>query len=229
MKFKLNYLFLLLLIITFIFGYFYFFQISPFIEKPLPIYNSNERQNDHDSDIDLKNKIIYFLYNLEAYKLHSNILDNTKPKIYVIITDEINNNLSLEYYNQPNYILETNFYSFYIENNEVINSDDILNDNNYDLGFIIKKDFFNSDINTNTILENIEKGNIKINVISDEKTLILKGYKVLYDKFKKIQEKNNEITGNFVNIRPLKSVKIFNLFFIFLFASFVGLLIEREK
>lgn len=251
---KLNYVFLFFLILIFILGYIYFFQISPVIEKKIDfqVIEKTNYNNMGNEELDIIIKLLYFLYKLDLYKLHDNFLNKEKPLILIELIDD---NL---YNNNSNIITENNnFYAFSVVNNNIIfldkenypsyyNFKENFNyDNNvsklFDLEIIFKKDFLYGDIKKfddfNYIISNIKQGNIIFNILTDEKNLVLKGYKVLYDKFSskfsEFDEKNlnNKITGNFFNFtnKSLKTFKIFELILLLFFSFFVGILIEKEK
>ena len=67
------------------------------------------------------------------------------------------------------------------------------------------------------------QGKITMEILADETTLALKGYKTLYDKF----SNSNKITGEVVKLNPSQFQNSINLFFLLFISLILGLIIEK--
>ncbi|MEM2138888.1 MAG: hypothetical protein QXM96_01925 [Candidatus Woesearchaeota archaeon] len=240
---KLRLIFIFIIAAFFILNFFYFTQLSPILEKPKKINNiENEIFQEKKSDNHIKyaeenSNIIVFLKTLEVNKLHNDIINNENPAILVYLYKNFSDLVFV--YN----IIDKNIFLINIseindkekkQKSDIINQ--IINRENIDIGIFLNENSFKSNFSDiDSIIYNIRRENIKINIYSDEKELLLKGYLVLYEKFKDIFNKNqeidNKITGDivfFVN-KPLRTLKIFQLINIILFSLLVWLIFERER
>ena len=182
-------------------GYVYFFQISPaFVDKPeldKPVITDETTEVEEE-------EIMYLLNELDAYKLHVDPLTKELPIIKVIINDA-----NKEYY-----------YTILENQLEVIEDGDpdiILNGDTEQIIEIMSSDNFDD-----AVVNAFYDGKIDLEIISDEKTLALKGYKSIYDKM------SNGITGNVVNLNPKRINNSLNLSLIFFVSTIIGLIIEKE-
>ncbi len=140
--------------------------------------------------------IIYLLNELNAYKLHNDPFTKEPPVIKIIVSNEN--------------------YFFTVEDNEIKES---LEDNNPDIVLTTTKEkiFELMESSENALTEDME-----IEILSDEKTLALKGYKIIYDEFSK-----NQITGEVINLKPEGYLRGINLSFLFFVSAIIGLIIEK--
>jgi hypothetical protein len=192
------FLFILLLLAV---GYFYFFQLSPvFVNKPVI-----------EKPTTLENKEIYFIHiayllnELDAYKLHKEAFTGELAVIEV-------------------YIKDTGQH-FFVQVNEgkligiEVGKPDLVISTKKETLFRI----FEGDIEKR-VFSAVSDGSITLNLISDEKTLALKGYKVIYDKISK-----NTITGNLIGgLYPTGFIRGLELVLFLLFSLTVFMILEKE-
>ena len=72
------------------------------------------------------------------------------------------------------------------------------------------------------VIELYSNGIIDVDIVADEATLALKGYKSLYDNFA-----SNEITGNLVKLDAKTYTKGLNLSLLFFIALILHLIMEK--
>lgn len=176
-------------------GYMYFFQISPtFVNKPeLEMPNQEFLTENH---------VEFLLNELGAYKLHKDPFTGEQPYIEVVSED-------VSYY-------------ITVENNQV----KVIDYCQPDLKIYGKPDVLLQMFQSKNIEEEITRlfldGDLSIEILADEKTLALKGYKTIYDAVSE-----NELTGNVVLLNPIEITKGMNLSFLFLVSLVIGLIIEK--
>jgi hypothetical protein len=202
-KGKLSHIFFFLFILLMLgVGYFYFFQISPTfvnkpqMEKPLDLEN-NDSTNFR--------QISYMLNELGAYKLHEDLLTGEMPVIEVDVEDT------------------GQVFFAQIEKGEIKET----RTKKPDIRISAKKETF-SGIFMGTIdrsvVSAVSDGSMIIDILSDERSLALKGYKSIYDSLSQ-----NAMTGNFVGkLNPIGFVRGIEIFLFLLFALTVGMIIEKE-
>lgn len=193
--------FFFFLILVFGVGYFYFFQISPvFVSKPViekpSVIESQEIDFSHVS---------FLLNELDAYRLHKDAFTGDFPIIEVYIEDT----------NQDFFVQVNEGKLIEIESGKP------------DLTLSTKKEILfrilEGDIETN-VFNAISTGAIGIEIVSDEKTLALKGYKAIYDKISK-----NTITGNLIGgLYPAGFIRGIEIMLFLLFSLTVFMILERE-
>jgi len=187
--------FILALFLILSIGYVYFFQISPtFVNKPELEKPSQEFLTE--------NHVEFLLNELGAYKLHKDPFTGEPPYIEVVV-DEVS-------------------YYITVENNEI----KIIEHCDPDLRIYSNPEVLLQMFQSKNIEEEITKlfleGKISIEILADEKTLALKGYKTIYDAIS-----DNELTGNVVLLNPIEITKGMNLSFLFLVSFIIGLIIEK--
>ena len=176
-------------------GYFYFFQISPtFVNKP-----TLEKPS---QDFLTENHIEFLLNELGAYKLHKDPFTGEPPYIE-IVADEIS-------------------YYITVENNNVKIIDSCEPDLRIYGSTEVLLNIFQSQNLEAEITNLFLQGDLSIEILADEKTLALKGYKTIYDAVSE-----NEVTGNVVKLNVEGVTKGMNLSFLFLISFVIGLIIEK--
>jgi hypothetical protein len=199
-------IFLLSIALTMGIGYVYFFQISPtFVQRPEienPLSFNGEITFEH---------ITYLLTELEAYKLHNIPFTDEEPIIQVFIYDT-----------NQNFLVK-------VVNNEFRQTTDF---ETPDIKIIALKStlqgFFEGKNEEDIIVEALSKGEIKLELIKDEKTLALKGYKILYDKITSKNEITGGVTIKLSKLNPLGFTRSINLALLVLSSIMIGLILEKE-
>ena len=179
-------------------GYCYFFIISPtFVNKPdleIPLVIEGEEVTEE--------QVFYVLNELDAYKLHGDPFSDEPAIIELQFEDSsmlveiIDNNFVASDNMAPDIIIE-------IPKEEVIN---LINEEDFD----------------SAVIELYSNGIIDVDIVADEATLALKGYKSLYDNFA-----SNEITGNLVKLDAITYTKGLNLSLLFFIALILHLIMEK--
>lgn len=192
-------LFLLLFVAVLGVGYAYFFVLSPsFIEKPeleFPEIIENESFSEE--------QIFYVLNEIDAYKLHNDPFNDEPPIIEFIIEKE---NLLV--------VVEDNKF----ESLEQGIPDLRIYSTKEDLyGLLQGNDFEKS------LLDKYNKGDIDIEIVADEATLALKGYKAIYDKI----SSSDKITGNVVKLNPANYTNGLNISLLFFIALILELILRK--
>jgi hypothetical protein len=182
-------------------GYFYFFQLSPiFVNKPL-IEKPTTVEN---KEIDFTH-ISYILNELDAYKLHKEAFTGELAVIEVFIEDtgqhffvQVNDGKLIEIETgKPDLMLSTKKETIF-----------------WVFGGNIEKSVFSA----------VSDGSIKLDIVSDEKTLALKGYKAMYDRISK-----NTITGNLIGgLYPTGFIRGIELVLFLLFSLTIFMILEKE-
>jgi hypothetical protein len=192
------FMFILLLLAV---GYFYFFQLSPiFVNKPL----IEKPATVENKEIDFTH-ISYILNELDAYKLHKEAFTGELAVIEVFIEDTGQH--------------------FFVQVNEGKLVE--IETGKPDLTLSTKKEtifrIFGDTIEKN-VFSAVSDGSIKLDIISDEKTLALKGYKAIYDKISK-----NTITGNLIGgLYPTGFIRGIELALFLLFSLTIFMILEKE-
>ena len=154
------------------------------LEKPFIPENIDEYKIFKEGEEIITDEHIEFLTNeIGAYKLHSDPITKEPPEMEFRITD-------------TNQIFTIKIVDGKPKSTpgEADNPDIKI----YGKQIIILEILSSDDLNSK-IVEKAESQEIGLNVLADEKTLALKGYKAIYDAF----TKNNQITGNVVEkIKP---------------------------
>ncbi len=177
-------------------GYAYFFVVSPgFVEKPEIEKPAIEKEFTEDH-------VYYFMNELDGYKLHKNPLNNEPA---VVEFDFGSEDLLIE-----------------IQDNEF----EATTKANPDIRIYMSKelmlDILRSSNFEKTLIDLYNSGEIRIEIVSDESTLALKGFKSLYDKLS-----SNEITGNLVKLNPRETIKGINLSVLLFVAAILKLILEK--
>ncbi len=198
-----HFIFLIAVLCIFAIGYFYFFQLSPtfvekpYLEKPLFFEEKEEITPEH---------LIFLLNEIDAFKLHEIPFTGEKPVIEVVIENE------------------KRFFT--VDNHQVIDS----TQNSADIKIVTAKktiiSIFNLENSQDAIISALKEGNINIELLEDEKTLALKGYKVIYDI---LSLNTNEITGQAIyKLNPVRISRSINLSVLIFFSLILGLILEKE-
>jgi len=199
LKKKPHYILVLLFLGLLFIGYVYFFEISPtFVKKP-----NMERPSQIDEDLS-EEEIIYVLNEMDAYKLHDNPL-TSEPAI--IQFDVVDGDTKIIQIKDNDFLV--------IESGE---PDIIISGEEESLISILRSE----DIEK-AMIELYLSGNVGLEILADESTLALKGYKSLYDKF----SSNNKITGEVIGLNPIRVEDSMNLFFLLFVSLIIGLIIEK--
>jgi len=197
-------IFILSLVCILSVGYFYFFHISPiFVQKPV-LEKPGVVQDTNVGSA----QVVYILNELDAYKLHEDPVSKEKPLIEVVILD-----LSKTFFItvKDNNIKETT---------ETSNPDIRIKGNLVDINNLLLQEDFET-----AIVDSFMDGNLQIEILADEKTLALKGYKSIYDK---LSPNLNQITGEVVqNLNPVEYTKASQLIFLLMASIIIGLVIEK--
>lgn len=185
-------------------GYIYFFLVSPtFVDKPLVEKPTNiEKVGEID-----QTHIKYLLNELDVYKLHNDPTTDEPPIIQVELID-----------------LEDEF-TFTVEDNNIeifdsLNPDLIIKGGSNDVMEVL----LSSDLEK-SVVDAVYAGDIQIEIIADEKTLALKGYKSIYDKMS-----SNKVTGGVVTEFSLNKINNgLSISLLFFISLIVGLIIEKDN
>jgi hypothetical protein len=194
--------FFLFIILLLALGYFYFFELSPtFVNKPQMEKPDNLAET---INIDFTH-ISYILNELGAYKLHEDPFTGEKPVIELQVEDT--------------------GQEFFVQIDDEKFSE--IGAGKADIKISAKKEtilgLFAGSIDKG-VVSAVAEGSMKLEVISDEKTLALKGYKSIYDSLK-----NNAITGNVPGaLNPVSFIRGLEIFLFLLFALTVAMIIEKE-
>ncbi len=183
-------LFVLVLTSLFFASYFYFSVISPvFALKP-------EVEAPKGSQIE-DSHIIYFLNEVEAYRLHENPL-NSEPAVIEMHLDGKIERFAVENFT---YIKTT------------AEPDVLIYTSKKDFLMLLSESDLKKELNKMST-----EGKIKIESLNDDKSLALKGYKVIFDSFSA-----NDITGNVV----LPITNSFNMLFLLLAFALINVVKEK--
>ncbi len=199
-------IFLLLISLAFGIGYVYFFQISPtFVQKP-----NIERPLSFNGEITFEH-IKYLLTELEAYKLHNIPFTGEEPIIQVFIQDT-----------NQNFLIK-------VTNNDFRQASEF---DTPDLKIIALKStlqgFLEGKNEEDIIMDALSKGEVKLELVKDEKILALKGYKIIYDKLTSQNEITGGVTIKLSKLNPLGVTRSINLALLVLSSIMIGLILEKE-
>ena len=136
--------------------------------------------------------IIYLLNEMDAYKLHEDPLSKELPIIEVKILEES--------------------YLYTVKDNQITETAK----NDPDITLTTTKEKIIELFHDNKKISEC----VSLESYADEKTLALKGYKIIYDNFS-----GNEITGNIIKINPI--FRGINLIFFLFVSIIIGLIIDK--
>lgn len=190
--------FILSLLVIFAIGYIHFFQVSIIgnvVYEPLIKDNSLE-----------VSKVMNFLNILEIYKLNEIPLTNEKPIIELIIPES-----------QKTYLVTVENHQYEISFSKA----------KPDIRVRVEEDILNElvlDPSGTHIADAISDSTLNIEILSDEKTIALKGYKNLYNKISA-----QGITGKVIDaLNPIEFNNMLFMTAIIFFCVILGLVIEKE-
>ena len=206
-------LFLFLIFGILLIGYLYFFQLSPtFVNKPVlekPLITDTTTTEEKEIT---GNQIVFLLNELDAYKLHSNLLTGEKPLIKIKVDEK-------EYF-------------FSVTNNQIHETEGQEPEEPKEPDLVLMcssqavEEMIGSEDISSAVMEAFSSGRITIEVNKDEKSLALMGYKAIYDK---IYPQTGEITGNvIVKMNPTIFSRGINLALLVMVSLIIGLIIEKE-
>lgn len=189
-------------------GYSYFFVVSPsFVKKPAlekPAL-ATDIEEGHPA-IFGQEHVVYLLNELDAYMLHNDPITGEPAKIEVAAEEAI--------------------YSFEIIGNRIVENYEGIPD----IRIVAKKaaliHIFMSDDQRKAILDGFSSGSLAIEIISDEKTLALKGYKAIYDK---ISAGMGDLTGDVVRLDAKKAKVNISLMAALCLMIIAGMIIEKKS
>lgn len=183
-------LFVLVLTSLFFTSYFYFSVIFPvFALKPeVEVPEGSQIKDTH---------IIYFLNEIEAYRLHDNPL-NSEPAVIELHLDGKIEKFEIENYS---YIKTT------------AEPDLIISSSKDDFLILLSERDLKKELNKMST-----EGKMKIESLNDDRSLALKGYKVIFDIFL-----GNNITGNVI----LPITNSFNMLFLLLAFALINAVKEK--
>lgn len=192
-------IFILLLIGILGIGYVYFFVVSPtFVEKP-----EIERPDIFENNPVTQEHVFYLMNEIDAFKLHDDPISNEQSII--------------------EFIIEGKSIIIGVEDNNYI----LLDSGQPDLKiYLHKEDLFEllqKDNFEETMLEKYNSNEIEIEIIADEATLALKGYKSIYDKL----ASSNQLTGNIVKLKPDDFTNGLNVSLLFFIALIMSLILKK--
>lgn len=195
--------FLLFLIMLAYAGYFYFFELSPtFVSKPQLEKPAVIEQA--EAEIEFRH-FAYLLNEIGAYKLHEDPFTK-EPAIVGLYVDDTGQELYAKI--NDGSIIETK-------------------DTGIDLRISVGKDaifeILEGDIGQG-ISDRVAEGTIRLEIISDEKTLALKGFKSIYDSLSK-----TAITGEIIgNLYPTSFIRSIEIVVFLIFALTLAMILEKE-
>ncbi len=157
-----------LAVIIFIVLSIYLFVLNKEVEKPfLENPSIGENFSDYDSITLNKDYFIFILNEIEFYKAHNSPMNGEIPLVLVWISDT----------NQT--------FNFSVKNGEIIYLEK--NNINPDLGIVTNKETVIKIIKSRDIIQEVKNnfniGTFYAKLMKDEKTLALKGYLPIYQKF----------------------------------------------
>ncbi len=156
---------LVLFVLIFVFIYFNFVSGSDDKRRVNPYKGKIDAETDNSEFDVAPEHINYILYELDAYQLHAPPLSSEVPVIEVDVDGEV-------------------FSSKVVDGNIITKKENVGGE---DIRIITKKkEVFNAiksgDV-AEEIKDSINSGESKLEIVTDKKTLLLKGYLSLYDKF----------------------------------------------
>jgi hypothetical protein len=210
-------IFLTCVLIIITIGYFYFFEISPtFVQAPNienpAVINTNLATNFiivNNTNI-TQNYLIYFLNKMQVYKLHNNFLTAEKPVIEIYLSD----------INQAFYFDVINNKVSELASTSKEDPDIKITSTKEEIIFLVEN------CNTDCIIDAISQGKINFDVVKDEKTLALKGYKTIYDL---IESQQNEVTSKVIyKLNPLGFTNGIRVSLLMFTTIIISLILEKE-
>ena len=187
-------LFVISLLVILAIGYLYFFQVSI-------VANVAYEPVIEDNTLEIS-KIITFLNALELYKLNEIPISNEKPVIELVIPEN------------------KKVYSITIEDHDYVISYSTVKP---DIRLNVSEELLNT-LDSNEKITDDALSAMNIEILSDEKTLALKGYKNLYNKIS-----GQGVTGKVVEaLNPTEFDNILYLTAVIFLCIILGLLIEKE-